>query len=307
VIENVGQHPTASLVLLALMAALVVGPVGVGCSGSGLSTAARDAAVVSDTGGGAGATSDARDGAGGLFIAVDATVVDVDRFKGRLCDAKAACEPGDIPLTSDDECLTRPNICYVNGRCDEFVACRRAGSDGTRKPDLTPTFFPLCKPGDVQLASTVRPYGSVSGRLSSDCPAGRECYSRAGSYGAILCMVAEGGYCNDQPSCHPGDTQVDRNDAIEDWGSAVFYDVFLCGKSVVCRWSADAGLPSSTCVGVWSDGTGDDPDGLGETRPACCGNGQVDPGETCDVGPLNGAWLDSSTRCSTQCQIDGYI
>lgn len=311
------RHSKPSLALLALTAALVAGPADIACNGAGLATAKPDAGSLgsggvegmADARGGAGGTSDARGGAGGLLIDLDAAVIDL-RFQGQLCDAKAACEPGDIPISSDDECLAKPNTCYVNGQCDDFVACRRESSGGARRGSSrllgTHVFFPLCNPGDEQVAFAVRLWDSIRRDLFVHCPPGRECYARGGSYLSVLCMVREGVHCTDPLSCNPGDVQADRK-AIGNWQSSVFYEVRLCDKALLCESAADGGVPNTTCFGVLSDGTGEAPDGVGEAAPACCGNGRVDPGETCDVGPLNDIWLDGYTRCSEECQIDGPV
>src|SRR5690606_8815928 len=57
------------------------------------------------------------------------------------------------------------------------------------------------------------------------------------------------------------------------------------------------------------DGDGDptgDPTGDGDGEPQNCGNGMVEPGEQCDLGPQNSA----TGQCTPDCQIamcgDGY-
>jgi len=44
------------------------------------------------------------------------------------CDASPSCNPGDIPITSDEDCLNYPDSCYVNQECGQAIACRR-GTD----------------------------------------------------------------------------------------------------------------------------------------------------------------------------------
>ncbi|GEM_PF-2745551 len=223
------------------------------------------------------------------------------------CDASPSCNPGDIPITSDEDCLNYPDSCYVNQECGQAIACRRgtdtdadaggpdgdSGTGGSIGYFHFPAFFPLCNPGDEQVAS-------------ANCPAERECYSVSGT---ILCLLPDGEHCNDLPQCNPGDIQVTS------WGYSYTqvaldkigcpdpdrcYKVSLCSQSILCRAAADAGVPPVVCSGTWSDGSlpesraaSADAD---DTRPTpCCGDGIVDAniGERCDLGSLNGMCLDA--------------
>ena len=294
-----------------MAAVLTVALTAPACEGSHLSSGSR--AANSGSGGRAGDTSDASTGMGGLIL-LD---WDAGQFGGQTdapCDASVACDPGDTPIDSDTDCLAAPNVCYVKEQCGQFLSCRRNhGGPGVNRDSGTAafspsTYFPLCNPGDEQVASAIKRYSSPGVALPADCPPNRECYSQVGIDGAILCMMPEGVHCY-QPSCHAGDAKAAN--VVDPSALAGYYAVVRCDKSILCKSISNAGESAPTCFGTYSDGTGEMPEASqdgGDATPSCCGNGRIDPGEYCDLGLLNGTWIGSYMfRCSRSCQFDGPI
>jgi hypothetical protein len=291
-------------------ALFVSGFTGLACSSSRVEGSIGDAALAS--GGQAGGT-------GGVCIVC---IVPVGGTGGQ-CDASLSCNPGDIPVASDEDCLNHPDSCYVNQQCGQVITCRHgtdtdvdaggsdgdSGTGGSAGYSHFPTFFPFCNPGDQQVASTIGLTSSETVDLSRNCPVERECYSVSGTAGQILCMLAEGAHCDDLPRCNPGDAQVTSwgysytqiaLDAIGCPDPGRCYKVSLCSQSILCRTAADAGVPPVVCSGTWSDGIPLEPsaasDAAGDGGPIpCCGDGivNVDSRERCDLGSLNGMCLDA--------------
>ena len=131
--------------------------------------------------------------------------------------------------------------------------------------------------------------------LSGDCPAERECYSLYNGCSTTLCALLEGMHCSD-PSCNPGDTQIPSYAADCGTPTKFCYPRILCAQSIVCEtWRTAACSSTSSDAGILEpqDASAAESD-VGRT--SCCGDGIVDPdhGEQCDLGPLNGACIDSS-------------
>jgi len=276
----------------------VVGNVGDGASGDQASSTGQ-ACILCSTPGGAGGSS-----IGGT---------------GGQCDASPSCNPGDIPLTSDEDCLNYPDSCYVNQQCGQVITCRHGtaadvdagGSDGDSETGGSagyfhfPTFFPFCNRGDQQVASGIGLTSMETIDLPGSCPVERECYFLSG----ILCMLPEGVHCDDLPRCNPGDTQVTSwgysytQMALDKIGCPDLrrcYKVSICSRSILCRAAADAGVPPVACSGTWSDGIPLEPPAAsadaGDGGPIpCCGDWSVnrDSRELCDLGNLNGMCLDA--------------
>jgi len=286
------------------------GFMGLACSNSRVVGNVGDAALAS--GGQAGSTGQvcilcsAPGGAGGSSIA----------GTGGQCDAAPSCNPGDIPITSDEDCVTFPDPCYVNRQCGQVITCRHvvdgdvdaggpnddsgtAGQSGTGSSESLPWFFPICNPGDQQVASAVglAPAYAEPIDLLGDCPADRECYSQSGIYGPILCMLSEGVHCDDPLSCDPGDAPAAVGEVDCE---ALCYKVHLCNQYLLCKSAADAGAHPVVCSGTYSDsislGPPDtSPDAGDGITMSCCGDGIIEPGEECDFGDLNGVPLDTSS------------
>lgn len=322
----------------AVAATLVVGWMGWACGDSSLKSGAADAGGARGGQGGSSIAhgntgeSGGTSGVGGVSLCLSCAV-SVGGAGGH-CDAPPSCNPGDIPVTSDADCLDYPDSCYVNEQCGQATTCRRGadasmavggsngdgGEGGAGGSSPLPIFFPICNPGDQQVASGVRTfYDYVKTDLSGDCPAGRECYSLDGSTGPILCMLPEGEHCNDPLSCNPGDTQAEDAEAgCATTAPSPCYKARLCTQFVLCKSAADAGMPAVVCTGVWSDGLsfatpGPSADGGSATSPHCCGDGIVDRDEECDLGDLNSVPVDTSSWpwtanpkgivwCNSQCR-----
>jgi len=313
--ERDGRPRIGNVLKIATAAAFafLAGLNGLGCGGSGLMTGGRDAGAVRENAGGTGGSGAARGGASGIFILLDSGWAIGGSGGGTdgPCDASVSCNPGDIPVTSDTDCLNYPNSCYVNAQCGQVMPCRRGfaggGSNvdsGTTGTSNFPIFFPLCNPGDQQVASAVAPY-YVSNKpdLSAQCPPGRECYLQGNLYdGAILCMVPEGVHCKDPLACNPGDTEVRVMNLEPSSNLGPYYWVLLCSQSVLCQSSADASVYTIVCSGTYSDGRGLETLDGGEATTSCCGDGHIDPGEECDLSVLNGVTLNSWFECDNYCR-----
>jgi hypothetical protein len=127
----------------------VFGLVGLACSKSRVEGNIGDAALASGGQGG---------GTGGVCIVCIVLVGGT----GGQCDASLSCNPGDIPVASDEDCLNHPDSCCVNQQCGQVITCRHGtdtdvdtgGSDGDSGTGSSagyshfPTFFPFCNPGD---------------------------------------------------------------------------------------------------------------------------------------------------------------
>ena len=325
----------------AMVAALVAGLVVLACSSSGLKNGAGDAgtakggqggSIIGDlpTGGSGGAP-----GAGGVSLCLSCAAF--VGGAGGHCDASPSCNPGDIPVTSDADCLEYPNSCYVNEQCGQVITCRHGagasvdaggsngnggtsgsagtsgnvGGGGTGGSSPLPIFFPICNPGDQQVASGIRlDYDHVHTYLSGDCPAGRECYSVDGSTGPILCMLPEGLRCADSLFCNPGDTEEKYAGLDCTAAPNSCYQIHLCNRSKLCLSASGAGAFPSACSGVWSNGFPfEPPDASAASGDSgamnCCGDGILQAGEQCDMGNLNGVPL-GDLECTAECRILGF-
>ena len=316
---------------MSLAAALLSGLVGEASCSSRPQTSAGDGGIArggqagsssgNQTTGGAGGAG----GASGCFFCAGSF-----GGTGGQCDASVSCNPGDSPIASDSDCLSHPNSCYVNEQCGHVLACRHGTTTGADAGGSTgdsggagglspwPIFFPLCNPGDQQIASGVRPYGDYAKTdLSGNCPAERECYSLDGSNGPILCMLPEGVHCKDPLACDAGDTEAMVGDAgASDLGP--MYKVSLCDQFVLCASAPEAGVHAAVCSGTWSNGIPLEPpdastDGNDAETISCCGDGIIEPGEECDFGVLNDVPVyisasslipnpDGTSWCNSQCR-----
>jgi hypothetical protein len=297
----------------AAASAFLAGLNGLGCGGSGLMTGGRDAGALGGNAGGTGGAGAARGGASGIFILPDSGWATGGSGGGAdgPCDASVSCNPGDIPVTSDTDCLNYPNSCYVNAKCGQVMTCRHGdggsgarGDSGTAGTSNFPVFFPLCNSGDQQVASAVAPY-AVNNQtdLSTQCPPGRQCYLQGDFFdGTILCMVPEGVHCNDSPACNPGDTQIPVVNLAPPSNLGPYYRVLLCNQSVLCVSSADASVFTTLCSGTYSDGRGLETLDGGQAPTSCCGDGHADPGEECDLSVLNGVTLNDWYQCDNYCR-----
>ena len=149
-----------------------------------------------------------------------------------------------------------------------------------------------CNTGDQQVAAGP---GLDS---SGSCPPERECYTLQPRCGPILCVLPEGMHCNDLLSCNPGDTPTTPADEQCQFPT-LCYTNRLCSQFILCR--ATASPYAGICAGTWSDGgIPEPPDASAGSEDAgrkpCCGDGIVDTeyGEQCDLGPLNGAPLNTN-------------
>jgi len=268
--------------------ALAAGLLALGCGSTPVTTG--------PDGGAAGGSADGSAQECGMLCVAGAAAVE-------QCDASPSCDPGDIATTSNTDCVTYPNSCYVSQQCGQDITCRHVTNVGAIAGTSVTgggAFFPLCNPGDQQVASGVSPRFGSHVDLSGSCPAGRECYSVYGDFGPVLCMLPEGMHCNDQLSCNSGDTPAMDGDAGSPDQYSFSYKVRLCNQVLFCRSAAEAGVYTVVCSGTYSDGIPLPPpdasaDGGGAGTPVCCGNGIIDPGEECDFGDLNGVPLDTSS------------
>jgi hypothetical protein len=142
-----------------------------------------------------------------------------------------------------------------------------------------------CNPGDQQVT------GPESG-YSGPCPTYRECYSPtnfadAGDYcGSTLCMLPKGRHCDDTLSCNPGDIQMLQGDETCVDYPSICYTQYLCTQSITCR------NPEIQYGGAGGRQPGE--------RPPSCGDGivEIDQGEECDMGNLNGVCFDANASGS---------
>jgi hypothetical protein len=191
-----------------------------------------------------------------------------------------------------------------------LAACSQGGPVGYKNPSqggtdgAAPTCIELlspsaglCNTGDQQV--TAGPGLASSG----SCPPERECYTLQSSCGPVLCLLPDGVHCDDPLSCNPGDTQTAQ------WGPdcvgypSPCYTKYLCAQSITCNNSASP--YGGICSGTWTDGGVLEPpdasaDGGNAGRKPCCGDGIVDIeyGEQCDMGSLNGVSEDCTSYCT---------
>jgi hypothetical protein len=191
-----------------------------------------------------------------------------------------------------------------------FAACSQGGPPGapdaatpgqgaldgsTWPPPTWPTclVFPECNTGDQQVTA------GLGSDYSGSCPADRDCYSLTNTCGSALCMLPEGGHCDDPLLCNPGDTPTTWAEG-ECQIPTFCYTNRLCTHTLLCRASANQYAPY--CSGTWSDAGILEPpdasaDGGDAGRLPCCGDGTLDLqyGEQCDFGPQNGVFLGDGT------------